>query len=97
MLISVVTTIPTVGGRFAACVKSRAADTFANNPVARSGLALQVPRALLSIAGAADAAHDTREHHMHCNSGGTGGRGEPLALGVSRFPVVVDNVDVLAY
>jgi hypothetical protein len=97
MLISVDTNILTVDGRFAACVKSRAADTFANNPVARSGLALQVPHALWSTAGAADAAHDTHRHHLHCNSSGTGGRGEPLALGISRCPVVVNNIDILAY
>ena len=90
ILISINTTIPTVHGRFAACVKSRAADTFANNPVARSGLALQVPHALWSTAGAADAAHDTHKHHLHCNSSGTGGRGEPLALGISRFPVAIE-------
>ena len=97
MLISINTNILTVNGRIAACVKSRAADTFADNRVARTGLALQVPRALSSTAGAADAAHDTHEHRLHRNSTGTGGRGEPLALGISRFPVVVDNVDVLAY
>src|SRR5512146_3167193 len=54
--------ILTVNGRFGACVNSRAADTFADNRVARTGLALQVPRALSSTAGAADAAHDTRKH-----------------------------------
>ena len=97
MLISIDSDILTVIGRFAACVNSRAADTFADNRVARTGLALQVPRALSSTAGAADAAHDTHEHHLHCNSSGTGGRGEPLALGISRFPVVVDNIDILAY
>ena len=97
MLISINTTIPTVRGRFAACVKPRAADTFANNPVARTGLALQVPHAFLSTAGAPDAAHDTHKHRLHCNSSGTGGRGEPLALGISRCPVVVNNIDILAY
>jgi len=97
MLTSITTNILTVNGRFAACVNSRAADTFADNRVARTGLALQVPHALLSTAGAADAAHDTHEHHMHCNSSGTGGRGEPLALGISRCPVVVNNIDILAY
>ena len=97
MLISINTNILTVNRRIAACVKSRAADTFANNPVARSGLALQVPHALWSTAGAADAAHDTHKHRLHCNSSGTGGRGEPLALGISRFSVVVDNIDVVEY
>src|SRR6185437_14356831 len=85
MLISINTNVLTVDGRFAACVNSRAADTFANNPVARTGLALQVPPAWSSTAGAADAAHDTHRHHLHSNSSGTGGRGEALALGNSRF------------
>ena len=89
--------ILTVNGRFGACVNSRAADTFADNRVARTGLALQVPRALSSTAGAADAAHDAHAHHLHCNSSGTGGRGESLALGISRCPVVVNNIDILAY
>ena len=43
MLISINTNILTVTGRIAACVKSRAADTFADNRVAGTGLALQVP------------------------------------------------------
>ena len=85
MLTSITTNILTVNGRFAACVNSRAADTFADNRVARTGLALQVPPAWSSTAGAADAAHDTREQRLHCNSSSTGGRGEALALGNSRF------------
>ena len=85
MLIFINTNIPTVNGRFAACVNSRAADTFADNRVARTGLALQVPPAWSSTAGAADAAHDTHEQRLHCNSSSTGGRGEALALGNSRF------------
>ena len=97
MLTSINTNVLTVIGRFAACVNSRAADTFADNRVVRTGLALQVPPAWSSTAGAADAAHDTHEHHLHCNNSGTGGRGEPLALGISRFSVVVDNIDILAY
>jgi len=85
MLTSINTNILTVNGRFAACVNSRAADTFADNRVARTGLALQVPPAWSSTAGAADAAHDTHKQRLHCNSSSTGGRGEALALGNSRF------------
>src|SRR6185503_6892359 len=84
-LTSINTNILTVNGRFAACVNSRAADTFADNRVARTGLALQVPPAWSSTAGAADAAHDTHKQRLHCNSSSTGGRGEALALGNSRF------------
>ena len=85
ILIYINTRILTVNGRFAACVKPRAADTFADNCVAGTGLALQVPPAWSSTAGAADAAHDTHEQRLHCNSSSTGGRGEAPTLGNSRF------------
>ena len=85
MLISIDTTVLIVNGRFAACVNSRAADTFADNRVARTGLALQVPPAWSSTAGAADAAHETHKQRLHCNGSSTGGRGEALTLGNPRF------------
>ena len=52
MLIAINTNILTVNGRFAACVESQAADTFADNPVARTGLAPQVPLHLVDDATA---------------------------------------------